>query len=180
MAIAPGKLKAFAHSSRGKPPVKFAKNADGKPVPLVNGKRNDLPAKDTPEDKAALATIQREAKKWGSELASGGKGGLPSTLVLRVFRRDKYRCKTCGQRGNIAQNGGLSVHHKGGIVESEWLSNKGHANEENNLVSICVDCHDKEHEKAKKGGYDASQVTPKGDEGDPRRDKGLPPAHPPK
>jgi hypothetical protein len=168
LAIDPGKLRALAH------------RPGRRSVPLVNGRRNDLPKKDDndPIQKQALARIQREAKRTGSELASGGKGGLDSRLVLQVFRRDKYRCKTCGQLGNIARNGGLSVHHKGGIVDSEWLSNKGHENSLNNLVSICADCHDKEHEKAKARGVDASQVTPKGDVGDPRRDKGKPIAQP--
>lgn len=78
----------------------------------------------------------------------------------------------------MKMNGGLSVHHKGGIVSSKWLSKKGHANDPNNIVSICDDCHNKEHEKAKAEGIDSSQVTPEGDKGNPRRDHGLPDAHP--
>jgi hypothetical protein len=183
MKINPQALKAFSKVGQSKPnKVKFAMNSDGKPVPLANGKRNDLPDKKMkdPAQKKALETIRREAADAGSDLASGGEGGLPSDLVLAVMRRDKYTCKTCGQKGNLDKggNGGLSVHHKGGIPDSVWLSNKGHQNDVNNIVSICQTCHNKQHQEAKAKGVDSSQVTPAGDEGNPRRDKGLPPATP--
>ncbi len=81
---------------------------------------------------------------------------------------------SCGQKGSD-KNGGLGVHHVGGIVTSERTSEAGHENKMNNIVSICERCHDREHQRAKANGEDASQVTPKGDRGT-KRDKGLPPA----
>lgn len=142
-------------------------------------RRSDLPRKDklNAEERRSLETIRKLAKREGSFLTSGGKGGLPPSLVLGVLRRDKFRCKTCGEVGT-QENGGLGVHHKGGIASSKWLSKKGHSNDPNNIVSICMHCHDKEHQKARREGTDSSQVTPEGDKGNPRRDKGLPDAEP--
>lgn len=141
----------------------------------TGGRRDDLPKKDDldPRQKAALRQLQQEAKAKGSFLSSGGKGGLDSRLVLRVMQRDHYRCKSCGRKGDKYTNGGIGVHHIGGIVESEKLSRLGHQNLESNLVSICSTCHDREHTKAKKEGVDSSQVTPLGDVGT-KRDHGLP------
>lgn len=123
-------------------------------------------------ERHALAKIRKEAKAKGSVLTSGGKGGLSPSLVLGVMRRDDFMCKTCGSRGN-GDNGGIGVHHKGGIVESKWLSKKGHQNDKNNIVTICARCHDKVHNKAREEGVDSSQVTPDGDKGTDRdRGKG--------
>lgn len=144
-------------------------------VKMMSGRKSDRPQRDrlSHEERQALRKIRLEARAAGSFLTSGGKGGLPPSLVLRVMRRDKFMCKTCGELGDKDENGGLGVHHKGGIVESKWLSKKGHANEENNLVSICGRCHDKEHNRARAMGVDSSQVTPAGDVGT-KRDHGKP------
>jgi hypothetical protein len=130
--------------------------------------RDDLPA----DEQKTLKKLQREAQENGATLASGGKGGLPPSLALHVFRRDKWECKACGSKED------LTLHHKGGIPASKWLSKQGHSNNPNNIVTLCPSCHDKMHQEARREGDDSSQVTPAGDEGDPRRDKGLPPAHP--
>jgi hypothetical protein len=143
-------------------------------------RKSDRPQDDglKPGERKALWKLRQEAKDLGSQLTSGGKGGLPPSLVLGVMRRDKYRCKTCGELGDVEENGGIGIHHKGGIVASKWLSSKGHSNDPNNLVTICGRCHDKEHEEAREEGDDSSQVTAEADEGDPRRDKGKPLARP--
>lgn len=156
----------------------LARKAAGNQPPKDNGKRNDLPQKDglSPDEQKALDTIQREAKKWGSFLTSGGKGGLDPRLVLRVMQRDEYHCKSCGELGDKEENGGIGVHHVGGIVSSRRTSKLGHKNQLNNLVTICARCHDREHERARAEGEDSSQVTPSGDRGNPKRDHGLPPA----
>lgn len=134
-------------------------------------KRSDLPDRDAPskEEQGALKKLQAEAKAAGATLATGGKGGLPSSMVLGRMRRDDYECKVCGGKEN------LSMHHKAGIVESEWLNKKGHKLQFNNLVTICEDCHDQLHEEARAKGVDSSQVTPEGDKGT-KRDRGLPDA----
>ena len=133
---------------------------------LVKAKRkNDRPQGDnlTPGEAHALNKLRSEAKDRGATLASGGKGGLPPSLVLGVMRRDKYRCKACDSPKD------LTVHHKGGIVESKWLSHKGHSNDPNNIVTLCAGCHDEMHQQAKAEGVDSSQVTPAGDKN--RKDK---------
>jgi hypothetical protein len=95
-----------------------------------------------------LRTMQREARRNGVTLTSGGKGGLPPSLVLGVFRRDKWRCKIHGDRGE-GKRGGLGVHHKGGLENptSKWLKKKGHVNDPNNLVTLCNQAHDEIHER---------------------------------
>jgi len=113
------------------------------------------------EERVALHKIRWEAKKAHATLTTAGRGGLSPSLVLHVMRRDEFRCKVCGSDGH--DKGGLQVHHKGGIVESKWLSNKGHKNSPNNIVTICASCHDRIHDKARKEEVDSSQKEPTGD-----------------
>jgi len=128
------------------------------------------------EERKALRKLRNEAHAAGSTLATGGRGGLHPSLVLGVMRRDKYQCKECGEVG-AKDNGGLTIHHLGGILESVWASKKGHKNEPANLQSLCSSCHDKLHNEAREAGLDSSQVTPISDKGT-HRDKGLPVATP--
>lgn len=110
-----------------------------------------------PHEQTALEKLQAEAEKRGVTLQNDGKGGLPPSLVLGVFRRDKFRCKRCGTKKM------LTLHHKGGIVESDWLSRKGHTNDPNNIVVLCAECHDEMHNEARDEGIDSSQMKPEGD-----------------
>jgi 5-methylcytosine-specific restriction endonuclease McrA len=122
------------------------------------GRRNDLPKQRTlaPQEQKALQAIRREAKSAGSALASGGEGGLPPSLVLGVMRRDKFTCKVCGELGNKA-NGGISIHHKGGVENpnSPRLEAMGKENKPENLVTLCVNCHDGIHERDRARGEHA-------------------------
>ena len=127
------------------------------------------------QERMALQKLRSEAKQSGASLTSNGKGGLPPSFVLSVMRRDNYTCKVCGDTGE-GEHGGLTVHHKGGIVESEWLSNKGHRLDKNNVVTLCDEAHNRIHQQAKAEGLDSSQVLPDADKGDKRRDHGQPPA----
>jgi len=96
-----------------------------------------------PNDEAVLRRLRRDAAQAGATLATGGKGGLPPTLVRDVMRRDQFRCKACGT------NQGLIVHHKGGLEApvSRWLANKGKSNDPNNIVTLCTSCHDAIHDE---------------------------------
>lgn len=120
-----------------------------------------------PNEQRAYQQLLIQARRAGATLQNEGKGGLPSSLVLGVMKRDEFRCKRCGGQEN------LTMHHKAGIVESAWLSRKGHANEPNALVTLCAHCHDVLHNDAKAAGLDSSQLLPQGDVGT-RRDKGQP------
>lgn len=114
-------------------------------------------------ERRSLQLLRREAREVGSYLSSGGKGGLSPSLVRTVMRRDGYTCKVCGELGDRDGNGGIGVHHKGGVVASAWLSKKGHSNHPNNIVTICDRCHDRVHQRARADGVDSSQVEPEGD-----------------
>lgn len=114
------------------------------------------------EERQSLHKLRVEARKAGAKLANGGRGGLNPSLVLAVFRRDEFTCKVHGDKGE-GDHRGLTLHHKGGIVESEWLSKKGHKNELNNLVTLCSKAHDEVHTKAREEGVDSSQKEPEGD-----------------
>lgn len=114
------------------------------------------------EERLALHRLRTEARLAGALLRENGKGGLSPSLVLAVMRRDEFTCKVHGDQGE-GDCGGLTLHHKGGVVESEWLNQKGHKNEKNNLVVLCNKAHDEIHEKARDEGTDSSQVTPDGD-----------------
>lgn len=110
-----------------------------------------------PAEAKALERLRDEAAAKGATLATGGKGGLPPSFVLGIMRRDEYRCKRCGGDKD------LSLHHKGGIVASKWLSKKGHHLDFNNVTTLCSGCHDAIHNAAREEGIDSSQVTPEGD-----------------
>lgn len=124
------------------------------------------------EERLALRRMREEAQDSGARLRHAGRGGLSPSLVRAVMRRDEYRCKVHGDRGE-GECGGLEVHHKGGVVESEWLSRKGHKNEKQNLVTLCHKAHDEIHDRARADGTDSSQVTAEHDTGT-RRDEGKP------
>ena len=127
-------------------------------------------------ERRALQKIRLEGRGKGAALTTNGKGGLPPSLVLHVFRRDEWRCKRCGCDGN--GRGGLTMHHKAGVVASRWLDEKGHSNDPNNLVTMCKTCHTEVHTEARAQGIDSTQIKPLGDLSDDKRaaapDHGLP------
>ena len=63
----------------------------------------------------ALDRLQAEAIEAGATLHSEGRGGLPSSVVLGVLRRDSYQCKKCGGKED------LTMHHKADILASDYL-----------------------------------------------------------
>ncbi|MGQ9554912.1 MAG: HNH endonuclease [Anaerolineae bacterium] len=54
----------------------------------------------------------------------------------QVLRRDHYRCQRCGKRMN------LHVHHKKPV-------SRGGKDELSNLITLCDECHAKQHPRAK-------------------------------
>jgi hypothetical protein len=111
---------------------------------VMRDKRREEPKQQLPaQEQAALDKMRTEAEENGATLASNGEGGLPPSLVLGVFRRDKWQCKGCG--GSEM----LSLHHKGHLEHpnSAWLKAKGKSNDPNNLVTLCDECHDRVHQR---------------------------------
>ncbi|TAL41172.1 MAG: HNH endonuclease [Salinibacterium sp.] len=108
---------------------------------------------------STIDLIQREAKKYGATLETEGHGGVPPKLSLKVWRKFGYQCARCGTRKR------LTLHHKGGVVDSERLDEMGHAMTADNLAVLCAKCHDFVHDQARKKGIDSQQVKPKGDGG---------------
>jgi 5-methylcytosine-specific restriction endonuclease McrA len=104
-------------------------------------------------ERAALRKLREEARLNGVTLSNGGKGGLPPSLVLGVMRRDEWTCKVHGDRGE-GENGGLQVHHKGGLENpnSAWLKAKGKSNDPNNIVTLCARAHDEVHDRDRAEG----------------------------
>lgn len=118
----------------------------------------------TPAERRALWTMRREAREAGSQLTSGGKGGLPPSLVLGVFRRDDWRCKRCGELGDVEKNGGLGVHHRSEHLEnpkaearSRLLKREGRVDTRSNVVALCKRCHDAVHTKDREEYGNAEQ-----------------------
>jgi 5-methylcytosine-specific restriction endonuclease McrA len=54
-------------------------------------------------------------------------------LRQQILRRDGWRCQSCGTMSN------LEVHHR------EFRSHSG-VDAEENLITLCVDCHRRAHE----------------------------------
>jgi 5-methylcytosine-specific restriction endonuclease McrA len=55
------------------------------------------------------------------------------SLRQQILRRDSWRCQSCGTMSN------LEVHHR------EFRSHSG-ADAEENLITLCVNCHRRAHE----------------------------------
>ena len=55
------------------------------------------------------------------------------SLRQQILRRDGWRCQSCGTMTN------LEVHHR------EFRSHSG-TDAEENLMTLCVDCHRRAHE----------------------------------
>lgn len=111
------------------------------------------PEKPVPAGEAkALDRIQAEAIERGATLHSGGKGGLPSSVVLGVLRRDEYRCHKCGGQQD------LTIHHKADILASDYLRRlhkTAGRTDPKNLTTLCQKCHDSVHEEARAEGTEA-------------------------
>lgn len=110
------------------------------------------------EERRALHLLRVEAQAAGAKLANGGRGGLPCSLVLHVMRRDHFTCALHGDHGE-GKYGGLTVHHRGGIITSQRMIELGHRNLPENLATVCSQAHDWMHDEARREGIDADQVT---------------------
>jgi hypothetical protein len=89
----------------------------------------------------ALDRLRAEASAAGATLAKEGKGGLPSSIALGVFRRDEYRCKKCGGRE------ALELHHKADLKHppSLRLARMSVGLDPKTIVTCCERCHDRIH-----------------------------------
>lgn len=89
----------------------------------------------------ALERMRAEAAVAGATLAKEGKGGLPASTALGVFRRDEYRCKKCGGREN------LELHHKGDLKHppSLRLARMSVGLDPKTIAVVCARCHDAIH-----------------------------------
>lgn len=88
----------------------------------------------SPSEQKAVDNTLTEAEANGANLRSDGLGGLPASLALGVYRRDRFQCKRCGTKKDI------SLHHKGGIKTSRHAY-RGKKNDLTNLVVLCKPCH---------------------------------------
>ncbi|MFM2153743.1 MAG: hypothetical protein RL199_2178 [Pseudomonadota bacterium] len=90
----------------------------------------------------ALERLRAEAAAAGATLAKEGKGGLPASTALGVFRRDEYRCKKCGLREN------LELHHKGDLKHppSLRLARMSVGLDPKTIAVVCARCHDAIHQ----------------------------------
>ncbi len=77
-----------------------------------------------------LALISEKVKHWGYQ--KGFDYGFSSRREA-ILHRDSYTCQLCGKKHTL-----LEVHH---II---WRS-RGGSDDEDNLITLCHDCHDKIH-----------------------------------
>jgi hypothetical protein len=89
----------------------------------------------------ALDRLRAEAAAAGATLAKAGKGGLPASTALGVFRRDEFRCKRCGGRE------ALELHHKGDLKHppSLRLARMSVGLDPKTITVVCARCHDAIH-----------------------------------
>ena len=90
----------------------------------------------------ALDRLRSEAAAAGATLAKAGKGGLPASTALGVFRRDEFRCKRCGGRE------ALELHHKGDLKHppSLRLARMSVGLDPKTITVVCARCHDQIHQ----------------------------------
>lgn len=67
------------------------------------------------------------------------------TVRAYVLIRDKYLCQRCGSTGH------LEVHHKVHLTE-ENINDASISLNPDNLITLCRDCHFKQHEEDKANG----------------------------
>ena len=89
----------------------------------------------------ALDRLRSEAAAAGATLAKEGKGGLPASTALGVFRRDEFRCKKCGGRE------ALELHHKADLKHppSLRLARMSVGLDPRTIVVVCAKDHDRIH-----------------------------------
>lgn len=108
------------------------------------------PQKQEPEgDQKARDRMEAEAAEHGASLHSHGRGGLPASVALGIFRRDQWHCHKCGGKSD------LTLHHKADILASDYLRRLHKVagrTDPRNLAVICHACHDDIHESARKQG----------------------------
>lgn len=113
------------------------------------------PEKPVPAGEAkALERIQDEAAANGATLHSNGKGGLPSSTVLGIYRRDGWHCHKCGGKDD------LTIHHKADVLASPYLRRLHQIagrTDQRNLATICHKCHDAIHQEARAAGEEAPE-----------------------
>ena len=68
-------------------------------------------------------------------------------LLLKVLRRDGWRCQNCGSLLN------LQVHH-------QTLRSQGGPDSDLNLITLCSSCHSNEHKSRKESEPEAGQGIP--------------------
>lgn len=125
-----------------------SENDPGVPVSEQLGKymrMRDRPQRDSlaPGERVALRNLRQEARREGATLASDGKGGLPPSLALGVFRRDGFRCKRCGGRED------LGLHHKAFAEASPKWAAREKTNDPRGIVVTCDSCHDAIHDEGR-------------------------------
>ena len=119
----------------------------------MNYRRKPQP-KQSAEEAKAYERIMGEAEKNGATLHSQGHGGLPSSVVLGIFRRDGWHCHKCGGKDD------LSIHHKADILASPYLRRLhkvASRTDPRNLVTVCNACHDALHDQARADGTEAPE-----------------------
>lgn len=82
------------------------------------------------------------AREFSKSFYASAKWKLMRNYILI---RDKYKCQLCGDTGH------LEVHHKIHLTP-ENIYDADIALNENNLITLCRDCHFKIHEQDKVAG----------------------------
>jgi len=122
----------------------------------AKSQRRDEPALSA-QERLALKKLRREARAAGATLATGGKGGLPPSLVLGRMRRDKYRCQNedCPDPQKDLTVDHISGHPKEIAADPGARNRKdlkrgiklGHVNTIDAIHTVCATCHDFIHER---------------------------------
>jgi len=83
-----------------------------------------------------------DPSNYGPGESHHGDGRYPPDWDTRrrtVYRRDEYRCAVCGAGGGPNGDAKLHAHHRTPLSE-------GGTNELSNLVTLCEECHERQHD----------------------------------
>jgi len=88
----------------------------------------------------------RRRKPWRWYVENGKKIKFHQSQDWRdkakeIYKRDNYTCQECGKDANQLRKMGLKLHchHKEGIKTGKKLFDN------NNLITLCEECHSREH-----------------------------------
>jgi len=153
--------KRFKHSEESKKRLfregKIVSPFKGKKNPELSKRQTENNVSKRPEVRKKISLAKKEYFSKGNHpwnyidgSSRNRKYGKKEwiNLAKQIYGRDDYTCQRCGKKGGL-----LNAHH---IIP--WAGNPELRFEKDNLLTLCVPCHAKEHYQDTIGPVNALRV----------------------